>query len=88
MIGTPMIGHTQTFISIGNFDNEFSANALLKYIKSKFARTMLGIKKLPKIMRQKKYGQKSPYKTLPPTAILIGQNLLPKSINSSTKNTV
>lgn len=42
MIGTPMIGHTDTFISIGQFDNEFVADACLKYIKTKFARTMLG----------------------------------------------
>ena len=40
-----MIGHTDTFLSIGKLDNEEEANALLKYIKSKFARTMLGVKK-------------------------------------------
>ena len=44
-IGQPLIGHTATFISIGNFRTEFEASALLKYIKSKLARTMLGIKK-------------------------------------------
>ena len=42
MIGTPMIGHTQTFISIGRFDTEDEANACMKYIKTKFARAMLG----------------------------------------------
>lgn len=46
VIGQPVIGHTQTFISIGCFDTEFEANALLKYVKSKFARTMLGILKI------------------------------------------
>ncbi|GAB2021553.1 hypothetical protein RyT2_06270 [Pseudolactococcus yaeyamensis] len=46
LIGTPLIGATQTFISIGAFDTEFEAQATLKYIKSKFARTMLGILKL------------------------------------------
>lgn len=60
MIGTPMIGHTQTFISIGNFDNEFSANALLKYIKSKFARTMLGIKKITQDNATKEIWSKVP----------------------------
>lgn len=45
VIGHPVIGHNQTFISIGELDTEFEANALLKYIKSKFARVMLGIMK-------------------------------------------
>ena len=42
IIGTPMIGHTDTFLSVGKFDTEKEAEACLKYIKSKFARTMLG----------------------------------------------
>lgn len=37
-----MIGHTDTFISVGKFDNVGEAQACLKYIKTKFARTMLG----------------------------------------------
>ena len=46
MIGTPMIGHTETFISFGNFRDEKQAKNLLKYIKTKFARLMLGTKKV------------------------------------------
>lgn len=45
-VAGPWVGHTQTFISIGNFKNENEANALLKYIKTKFARVMLGILKV------------------------------------------
>ncbi len=45
LIGQPLIGHTDTFLSIGAFDNEEEAKALLKYIKTKFARAMLGVKK-------------------------------------------
>ena len=45
LIGEPLIGHTQTFISFGNFDNRLEAENCLKYLKSKFARIMLGIKK-------------------------------------------
>ena len=45
LIGHPLIGHTDTFLSIGMFDNYGEANNLLKYIKTKFARCMLGIKK-------------------------------------------
>ena len=46
LIGQPLIGHTQTFISIGSFDTESQAEACLKYVKSKFARAMLGILKV------------------------------------------
>ena len=46
LIGQPLIGHTETFISIGCFDTEEEANNCLKYIKTKFARVMLGIKKI------------------------------------------
>jgi len=45
VIKEPSIGHTQTFISIGNFDNRIQAENLLHYVKTKFARAMLGILK-------------------------------------------
>ena len=45
LIGQPLIGHTETFMSIGCFDTEQEAQALLKYVKSKFARVLLGILK-------------------------------------------
>lgn len=41
----PEKGYTQTFIGIGTFDTEEEAEAALRYIKSKFARLMLGILK-------------------------------------------
>lgn len=41
IVGEPFVGHTQSFISIGAFDSEYEAAALLKYIKSSFARAML-----------------------------------------------
>ena len=46
LIGEPLIGFTETFISIGYFDNNVEAKNALKYIKTKFARTMLGILKI------------------------------------------
>ena len=46
LIGEPLIGFTETFISIGAFDNEIEAQNCFKYVKSKFARTMLGILKV------------------------------------------
>ncbi len=42
----PKVAHTQTFISIGAFSNEFEAEATLKYVKTKFARAMLGTLKV------------------------------------------
>jgi len=45
VIGHPVIGHSQTFLSMGNFETEFEAAALLNFIKTKFARAMLGIMK-------------------------------------------
>lgn len=46
LIGSPLIGYTETYISIGATDNEKDAEATLKYIKTKFSRTMLGILKV------------------------------------------
>lgn len=46
LIGAPLIGATDTFISIGPFENQTEAENALKYIKTKFARTMLGVKKI------------------------------------------
>ena len=46
LIGEPLIGYTETFIGIGAFDNKDECISCMKYIKSKFARTMLGILKI------------------------------------------
>lgn len=49
LIGEPFIGFTDTFISIGTFHSLREANAALKYIKSKFARAMLGVLKITQV---------------------------------------
>ena len=46
LIGEPLIGYTQSFIGIGSVSTESEAEAILKYVKSKFARAMLGILKI------------------------------------------
>lgn len=46
LIGEPLIGYTQTFISFGAFDEVAEAENVLKYIKSKFLRVMLGTMKV------------------------------------------
>ncbi|MCL1893142.1 MAG: Eco57I restriction-modification methylase domain-containing protein [Holophagaceae bacterium] len=46
LIGEPQTGFTQSFIAIGAFDLLSEAEAVSKYVKSKFARTMLGVLKV------------------------------------------
>lgn len=46
IVGKPYMGHTLTFLSIGNFRTENEAAAVLKYIQTKFARTLLGTLKV------------------------------------------
>lgn len=46
LIGEPLIGYTQSFLGIGAFDTESEARNCMKYIKSKFARALLGILKI------------------------------------------
>lgn len=46
VIGLPVIGHAESFMSIGCFDSLEEAENCLKYVKSKFARCLLGILKV------------------------------------------
>ena len=45
-VAEPDVATTQTFITIGFYKNKYEAEALLKYIKGKFARAMLGTLKI------------------------------------------
>ena len=46
VLSTPILGSTETFISIGAFDTKEIAEFVLKFIKTKFTRVMLGILKI------------------------------------------
>lgn len=46
LIGKPLDGFTQTFLSIGQYDEKQEALNTMAYIKTKFARTMLGVLKV------------------------------------------
>ena len=46
ILGKPILGSTETFISIGAFDTQEIAESVLKFIKTKFTRVMLGILKI------------------------------------------
>ena len=43
VVGYPYVGHTQSFISIGNYETVDEINNLEKYIKTKFCRCMLSV---------------------------------------------
>lgn len=46
LIGEPLVGGTQTFISFGVFDTKIEAQNCMKFIKTKFARALLGTLKI------------------------------------------
>ena len=46
LVGEPLVGTTESFISIGSFQSRQEAENCMAYVKSKFARTMLGILKI------------------------------------------
>lgn len=46
VVSEPGVAATETFISIGVLDTEYEANALFKYVSSKFARALLGVLKI------------------------------------------
>ena len=55
LIGMLLIGNTESFMSIGYFNNENEAKNCLKYIKSKFNRALLGILKVTQNITPEKY---------------------------------
>ena len=55
LIGQPLIGHTESFISIGAFKSESEAENAFKYVKTKFLRAMLGILKVTQDNPPKKW---------------------------------
>ena len=46
LVGEPLVGYTQSFISFGKFTTRVEAESCMKYIKSKFTRALLGTLKI------------------------------------------
>lgn len=46
LIGEPLTGYTQSFISIGSFETRKESESAIKYVRSKFSRVMLGVLKV------------------------------------------
>ena len=45
-LSTPLVGNTETYITVGAFDTRAEADSCIAYIRSKFCRAMLGIRKV------------------------------------------
>lgn len=78
VIGQPVIGHNQTFVSLGKFDTEFEATALLKYIKSKFGRAMLGIMKTTQNNQSQSTWSKIPLQDFTPQSDIAWTQSIPE----------
>lgn len=59
-VGNPGEGATETFMSLGSFDEKKQAINLLKYLKTKFFRTMLGSLKITQSNKSKDVWQNVP----------------------------
>lgn len=55
-VASKQVAHTQSFVSMGNFDTEAEADALVKYLKTKFARALLGILKVTQDVTPRVWG--------------------------------
>ena len=60
--------HTQTFVSIGEFDTQYQAESLAKYLKTKFARALLGIMKTTQNNQSKVTWSKIPLQDFTPNS--------------------
>lgn len=70
IIAPPGVGYTQTFIGLGRFTTEFEAQALLKYLKTRFARLLLGLKKTTQNNKTPETWSKIPLQDFTPQADL------------------
>lgn len=55
IVGYPFVGATETFLSIGGFTSIDEAEAVLKYISTKFARILLGVLKVTQDITPEKW---------------------------------
>jgi hypothetical protein len=66
VLGEPGEGATETFITLGAFESKDQADNLLKYIKTKFARAMLGTLKVTQGNKTKHVWSKVPLQDFTP----------------------
>ncbi len=68
IIAEPESAHTQTFVSMGEFDTQYQAESLAKYLKTKFARALLGIMKTTQNNQSKITWSKIPLQDFTPNS--------------------
>lgn len=68
IVAEPESAHTQTFVSLGEFDTKYEAESLAKYIKTKFARALLSIMKTTQNNQSKTVWSKIPVQDFSPTS--------------------
>ena len=68
IIAEPESVHTQTFVSMGEFETKYQAESLAKYLKTKFARALLGIMKTTQNNQSKVTWSKIPLQDFTPTS--------------------
>lgn len=78
LIGEPLIGYTQTFISFGAFNSEEEAKATLKYIKTKFLRTLLGTMKITQHNQSKEVWKNVPLQDFTPNSDIDWSQSIPE----------
>lgn len=54
-VAGPSVGHSDTFLTVGGFDAESEAEACLRYLKTKFARSLLSLLKTTQDNAKKKW---------------------------------
>ena len=78
LIGQPLIGYTQTFISFGAFESRLEAENLLKYLKTKFSRTMLGTMKITQNNKTKEVWKNVPIQNFTPNSDINWSKSIPE----------
>lgn len=88
LVGYPYVGATETFLSFNCFNTINESKNLIKYIKTKFARALLGSLKVTQGNKKQVFGQMYLFKILQTSPILIGVNLFQKLTNNFMKNII
>lgn len=78
IIAEPESAHTQTFVSMGEFDTQYQAESLAKYLKTKFARALLGIMKTTQNNQSKITWSKIPMQDFTPASDIDWSKSIPE----------
>ena len=74
----PESAHTQTFVSMGEFESRYEAESLSKYLKTKLARALLGIMKTTQNNQSKVVWSKIPLQDFTPASDIDWSKSIPE----------